>query len=132
VAQLLHMKEPQSDIKREVVPAMRAHVRMTDLTELRPKSKPKPQEIEVDTTASRRAKKNTIQIQESVPHSATTILQLDLLTGEVVAEHESQSKAAAAIRGSQQVISNVCRGKGPSAYGFGWRFAILRPVSNTQ
>lgn len=56
-------------------------------------------------------------------HSSNTkIEQFDLRSGETIAQFSTQSEAAHAIKGAQQVISEVCRGITPAAYGFGWRF----------
>ena len=48
--------------------------------------------------------------------------QVDPGSKEVVAVYKSQSQAAYAVGGSQQLISNACRGIIPEAHGYLWRF----------
>jgi hypothetical protein len=52
---------------------------------------------------------------------AQPVEQLDMETGEVVHRYASATEAAILIKGSQGIISEICRGKGKTAYNFGWR-----------
>lgn len=52
--------------------------------------------------------------------NATKVLQLDLETGEVIAEYDSMKQAAFRVGGSFQLISAVVNGKRKSHKGFGW------------
>lgn len=66
---------------------------------------------------------NAHHLQKSRTGGSTLVEQIDLTTGAVLRTFRSQSEAALAIKGSQQLISNVCRGRSLEAYGFCWRFA---------
>lgn len=75
--------------------------------------------------SSKRDTGTTSGIETAPPrthHSATKVEQFNVITGEAIRQFSSQSDAAAHVRGSQQLISNACRGKLSEAFGFGWRF----------
>jgi hypothetical protein len=58
-------------------------------------------------------------------HQSVKVQQIDLETGDVVAEFDSQLKAAIATGASQSAISKILRGimYRSSSGGFGWRYA---------
>lgn len=50
------------------------------------------------------------------------VIQLDKITGQILAEHESIGAAAKAVSGSQPNISACINGRKKTAYGYKWKF----------
>lgn len=55
------------------------------------------------------------------------VLQIDINTGNIIAEYESVSAAARAVNGDNSCISKVCNGKMKSCYNYKW---IYKPNCN--
>ena len=63
--------------------------------------------------------KNSVTAADNV---SKRILQLDKISGQVLAEYESVGAAAIAISGSQPNISACINGRKKTAYGYKWKF----------
>ena len=61
-------------------------------------------------------------LQRRAEKHSKAVLQIDKETDEIVEEYTSMIEAARNIKSRQANISNCCRGKIKSAYGFKWRY----------
>lgn len=69
-----------------------------------------------------RYKNSSIPVQQLNIRTDFTVLQIDKITNEILAEFPSLAAATVATGIATSTISNVCKGKGKTAGGYKWKY----------